>query len=89
LNGPLLAILLMQRGFAVDVYERRPDMRRVRVSAGRSINLAISNAWNSRLAASWTMGADAKHHQLDEGKNDAFDCRKNLPFNRMGRMISR
>jgi kynurenine 3-monooxygenase len=42
LNGPLLAILLMQRGFAVDVYERRPDMRRVRVSAGRSINLAIS-----------------------------------------------
>ncbi|MFZ0417982.1 MAG: NAD(P)/FAD-dependent oxidoreductase [Candidatus Sulfotelmatobacter sp.] len=42
LNGPLLAILLMQRGFTVDVYERRPDMRRVRVSAGRSINLAIS-----------------------------------------------
>jgi kynurenine 3-monooxygenase len=42
LNGPLLAILLMQRGFAVEIYERRPDMRRVRISAGRSINLAIS-----------------------------------------------
>jgi len=42
LNGPLLAILLMQRGFAVEIYERRPDMRRVRVSAGRSINLALS-----------------------------------------------
>ncbi|HEV3307914.1 MAG TPA: NAD(P)/FAD-dependent oxidoreductase [Candidatus Sulfotelmatobacter sp.] len=42
LNGPLLAILLMQRGFAVEMYERRPDMRRVRMSAGRSINLAIS-----------------------------------------------
>ena len=28
LNGPLLAILLMQRGFAVEIYERRPDMRR-------------------------------------------------------------
>jgi kynurenine 3-monooxygenase len=42
LNGPLLAILLAQRGFAVEIYERRPDMRRVRVSAGRSINLAIS-----------------------------------------------
>ena len=42
LNGPLLAILLMQRGFAVEMYERRPDMRRTRVSAGRSINLAIS-----------------------------------------------
>jgi kynurenine 3-monooxygenase len=42
LNGPLLAALLVQRGFAVEVYERRPDMRRVRMSAGRSINLALS-----------------------------------------------
>ena len=42
LNGPLLAILLVQRGFAVEIYERRPDMRRVRMSAGRSINLAMS-----------------------------------------------
>jgi len=42
LNGPLLAILLMRRGFAVEIYERRPDMRRVRMSAGRSINLALS-----------------------------------------------
>jgi kynurenine 3-monooxygenase len=42
LNGTLLAILLMRRGFAVEIYERRPDMRRVRLSAGRSINLALS-----------------------------------------------
>jgi kynurenine 3-monooxygenase len=42
LNGPLLAILLMERGFAVEMYERRPDMRRVRIHAGRSINLALS-----------------------------------------------
>jgi kynurenine 3-monooxygenase len=42
LTGPLLAISLAQRGFAVEIYERRPDPRRVRVSAGRSINLAIS-----------------------------------------------
>lgn len=42
LNGPLLAILLRQRGFAVELYERRPDMRQVRLSAGRSINLALS-----------------------------------------------
>jgi kynurenine 3-monooxygenase len=42
LNGPLLAISLVQRGFTVDIYERRPDMRRVRLSAGRSINLALS-----------------------------------------------
>ncbi len=42
LTGPLLAISLARRGFPVEIYERRPDMRRVRVSAGRSINLAIS-----------------------------------------------
>jgi kynurenine 3-monooxygenase len=42
LNGPLLAMLLLQRGFAVEIYERRPDMRRVSISAGRSINLALS-----------------------------------------------
>jgi len=42
LTGPLLAILLRQRGLGVDIYERRPDMRRVRMSAGRSINLALS-----------------------------------------------
>jgi kynurenine 3-monooxygenase len=42
LNGPLLAILLRQRGFAVEIYERRGDMRKARVNAGRSINLALS-----------------------------------------------
>lgn len=42
LNGPLLAIGLIRRGFHVEIFERRPDMRRVRISAGRSINLAIS-----------------------------------------------
>ena len=42
LTGPLLAIELLRRGFDVELYERRPDMRRVHISAGRSINLAIS-----------------------------------------------
>jgi kynurenine 3-monooxygenase len=42
LTGPLLAISLVQRGQEVELYERRPDMRRVRMSAGRSINLALS-----------------------------------------------
>ena len=42
LTGPLLAISLAQRGLPVRLYERRPDMRRVHMSAGRSINLALS-----------------------------------------------
>jgi kynurenine 3-monooxygenase len=40
--GSLLALTLARRGFSVDVYERRPDMRRVEIGAGRSINLAVS-----------------------------------------------
>ena len=42
LTGSLLALGLVKRGFRVEIYERRPDMRRVRISAGRSINLALS-----------------------------------------------
>jgi kynurenine 3-monooxygenase len=42
LNGPLLALGLVRRGFSVEIYERRPDMRRFQLSAGRSINLALS-----------------------------------------------
>jgi kynurenine 3-monooxygenase len=42
LAGSLLAIFLAQRGFQVDVYERRADPRQVSGSAGRSINLAMS-----------------------------------------------
>ena len=42
LTGPLLAIELMKRGFGAEIYEKRPDMRRVGISAGRSINLALS-----------------------------------------------
>ena len=42
LNGPLLAMGLVQRGFRVEIYERRADMRQFGMSAGRSINLALS-----------------------------------------------
>ncbi|TYA84100.1 FAD-dependent oxidoreductase [Seonamhaeicola marinus] len=43
LCGSLLALRLAQRGFNVSVYEKRPDLRKVDISAGRSINLAFSN----------------------------------------------
>ncbi len=42
LAGSLLSVLLAQRGYEVHVFERRADMRRARVDAGRSINLALS-----------------------------------------------
>lgn len=43
LCGSLLALRLGQRGYNVSVYEMRPDLRKVDISAGRSINLALSN----------------------------------------------
>lgn len=42
LSGSLMAVYLARRGFRVEVYERRPDMRKTSISAGKSINLAIS-----------------------------------------------
>lgn len=43
LCGSLLALRLGQRGYHVNVYEKRPDLRKVDISAGRSINLAFSD----------------------------------------------
>lgn len=42
LAGSLLPIYLAKKGFAVDVYERRPDMRKNDIGGGKSINLALS-----------------------------------------------
>ena len=42
LTGPLLAIYLARRGYTVDLYERRPDMRVRDIGGGCSINLALS-----------------------------------------------
>jgi kynurenine 3-monooxygenase len=41
--GSLTAIYLAQRGYQVSVFEKRADMRRNSISAGRSINLALAN----------------------------------------------
>ena len=42
LVGTLAAIVLAQKGLEVVLHERRPDMRRVDMPAGRSINLAVT-----------------------------------------------
>lgn len=48
LVGSLLAIILRKRDYEVAIYERRPDMRSASISAGKSINLAMSHrGWNA------------------------------------------
>ena len=49
LAGPLLATYLAKQGYSVEIFERRPDMRKESISAGRSINLALSIRGNHAL----------------------------------------
>ncbi|MEP7129077.1 MAG: NAD(P)/FAD-dependent oxidoreductase, partial [Chitinophagales bacterium] len=52
LVGSLLAVLLAKRDHTVTIYERRPDMRKEKMQAGRSINLALSDrGWKALRAA--------------------------------------
>lgn len=50
LCGTLMALRLAQKGFSVDIYEKRPDMRKASISGGRSINLALSDRGLNGLA---------------------------------------
>ncbi len=43
LSGSLLGIYLAKRGIEANIYESRGDIRKEEMSAGRSINLALSN----------------------------------------------
>lgn len=43
LVGSLWAVYLSKAGYKVRIYERRPDIRNAEISAGKSINLALSN----------------------------------------------
>ena len=42
LVGSLWAIYLAKEGYQVNIYEKRPDLRKAKISAGKSINLATS-----------------------------------------------
>jgi kynurenine 3-monooxygenase len=43
LVGSLMACYLRDRGYEVEIYEKRRDMRKITVDGGRSINLALSD----------------------------------------------
>jgi kynurenine 3-monooxygenase len=59
--GALMALRLAQRGYEVSVFERRPDLRKADISAGRSINLALSDRGLKGLALA---GVDQQALQL-------------------------
>ena len=43
LVGSLWAVYLSRAGYKVTIYERRSDIRKAEISAGKSINLALSS----------------------------------------------
>ncbi len=47
--GCVLATLLANRGHSVELFEKRPDMRRAQIGGGRSINLVLTNRGLSAL----------------------------------------
>jgi len=48
LVGSLQAILMAKKGYDVTVFENRPDLRKAKLIAGKSINLALSErGWNA------------------------------------------
>ncbi|MEN3322974.1 NAD(P)/FAD-dependent oxidoreductase [Mariniflexile soesokkakense] len=49
LCGSLLALRMGQRGYNVSVCEKRPDLRKVNLDSGRSINLAFSDRGNKAM----------------------------------------
>lgn len=52
LVGSLQAVFMARRGYEVNVYERRPDLRKAVLDAGRSINLVISHrGWTALKSA--------------------------------------
>lgn len=52
LVGSLQAILMAKKGYDVTVFENRPDLRKAKLIAGKSINLALSaRGWKALKAA--------------------------------------
>ncbi|MEQ9186808.1 MAG: NAD(P)/FAD-dependent oxidoreductase [Cryomorphaceae bacterium] len=52
LVGSLWAVYLSKAGYKVSIYERRPDIRKAELSAGKSINLALSDrGWKALKGA--------------------------------------
>jgi len=84
LVGSLMAIYLRKRGYKVAIYERRADMRRSKVVAGRSINLALSNRGWKPLAE---VGLEAAINEMIIPMNGRMmhDANGNLTFQPYGK----
>lgn len=84
LVGSLTAVLLGNKGYKVTVIERRPDMRKVQIPAGRSINLAMSNrGWRALEKAG--LAGEVRSIAIPMYKRTMHDEYKNLSYQPYGK----
>ena len=71
LVGSLWAVYLSKAGYKVQIFERRTDIRKAEISAGKSINLALSDRGWKALAWRWRGSLDQRNCHSHAGKNHA------------------
>jgi kynurenine 3-monooxygenase len=84
LVGALQSVFLAQRGFQVDLFERRGDIRSTNIYQGRSINLALSNRGWKALRK---VGAEEiiRNIAIPMYKRTMHDLQGNLTFQPYGK----
>ncbi|WP_192822287.1 NAD(P)/FAD-dependent oxidoreductase [Rufibacter sp. LB8] len=83
LVGCLLSLYLAKQGYGVQVYERRPDLRRADLFSGRSINLALSDrGW--RALETIGISEDIKKVAMPMYRRVMHDGQGNLSFQPYG-----
>lgn len=83
LVGSLLSLYLAKRGYRVEVYERRPDIRKAGAAGGRSINLALSDrGW--RALEGVGIGDEIRQVAIPMYRRVMHDVQGNLSYQSYG-----
>jgi len=84
LVGSLWAVYLSKAGYEVTIYERRPDIRKAEISAGKSINLALSTrGWKALDAVG--VGDEIRKIALPMYGRMMHDLKGNLTYQQYGK----
>jgi kynurenine 3-monooxygenase len=84
LVGSLWAVYLSKAGYEVTIYERRPDIRKADISAGKSINLALSTrGWKALDAVG--VGDEIRKIAIPMYGRMMHDLKGNLTYQQYGK----
>ena len=84
LVGSLWAVYLSKTGYSVTIYERRSDIRKAEISAGKSINLSLSNrGWKALDAVG--VGDEIRKIAIPMFGRMMHDMAGNLTFQQYGK----